>query len=205
MYTYEASDYVRVSVIYVHVFIVEGTLQRGHRRGIPTSETRRKCQWVDREWYEEFKSDNYEEPVERCLNFYDSYPLPQRPKKSARRNIVPSTHDTMDGISTKRSRVSGKLKKKNNPCPPRPPDITHSTLRLGAHGSHRPGIKKRERRKRRNTSRRERKIRRRVTVWHGRQMDRELKNKGGTILSPCLNELRVTLTDSSATSACRLS
>lgn len=62
MCTYEASDYVRVSVIYVHVFIVEGTLQRGHRRGIPTSETRRKCQWVDREWYEEFKSDNYEEP-----------------------------------------------------------------------------------------------------------------------------------------------
>jgi len=31
--------------------------------------------------------------------------------------------------------------------------------------------------------RREPKIRRRVTVWHGRQMDRELKNEGRTILS----------------------
>lgn len=46
VYTYtKASDYVRVPVyLYVRVFIVEETLQRGHRRGIPTSETRRKCQ-----------------------------------------------------------------------------------------------------------------------------------------------------------------
>ena len=47
----------------VRVFhcVLRETRRRGHRRGIPTSGTRRKCQWVDRERYEEFESNNHRE------------------------------------------------------------------------------------------------------------------------------------------------